>query len=105
MAALDEIEAEKLLDRGTVDLLGPTPIEVDHGFGGADVRVACAPLEAAFLSLALFDGEHFSEPGLVDDLVAAADQPKQAKGFEAGFQLGRGQISGHSYRLSLLRRR
>jgi hypothetical protein len=71
----------------------------------APMCVARAPLEAALLSLALFDGEHFSESGPVNDLGAAADQPEQTKGFEAGLQLGRCQISGHICRLSSMRRR
>ena len=44
VAAFDEVEAEKLLDRSSIDLLWPRPIEVDHGFGGADMRVARASL-------------------------------------------------------------
>jgi hypothetical protein len=43
------------------------------------VSVACAPLEAAFLALPLFDGEDFAQPRLVDDFVAAGDKSEQAE--------------------------
>ena len=95
MARFDEIRAKKLLDCLTVDLLRPGPVEVDHGFCSADVRVAHAPLEPAFLALALLDGEYFVKPGLVDDLVAAGDQPEQSQSFEARLQFGRRKFSGH----------
>ncbi len=73
VAAFHEIEAKEVFNSFAVDLLWPGPIEVDHGLGGPHVCVARSSLEAAFLSLALFDGEHLSEPRLVDDLVAAGD--------------------------------
>jgi len=95
VAAFDEIEAKNLLDCLAIDVLGPSPVEVDHGFGGADVGVAGSALEAALLPLALLDGEHFSELGLVDDLIAAADQAEQSEGFEASSQFCGGQVSGH----------
>jgi hypothetical protein len=80
-----EVTHPELLDRGAIDLLRPAPIKIDPGFGRADMPVSRAPLEAALLPLALLDGEYFSEPGLVDDLVAAADQPEQVE--RSGLQL------------------
>jgi hypothetical protein len=65
----DETQAEKLLDRLAVDLLWPGPIEVDHRLSGADVGVAHASLEAAFMALALIDGEHLVYPRLADALA------------------------------------
>jgi hypothetical protein len=100
LAAFDERQAEQLLDRLAVDLLGPGPIEVDHGFCGADVGVTRASLESTFLTLALFDVEDFTEPRLVDDLVAAGDEAEQAERFEARPQLHRCQFNGHGCYLS-----
>ena len=57
MAGLQKSEAEELVDRLSVDLLWPRPIEVDHGLDGADAGVPQTPLEPALLPLALLDGE------------------------------------------------
>jgi hypothetical protein len=100
VSRLDARKCEQLFDRLTVDLPRPSPVEVGHGFRGADVGIASAPLEAAFLALALFDGEDIAQPGLVDDFFATGDEAKQAERLEAGLQLGWGQLSGHGHRLS-----
>jgi hypothetical protein len=97
---LDAREGEQLFDGLSVDPFRPGPVEVGHGFRGADAGVAGAALEAAFLALALFDGEDFAQPGLIDDFVAAGDEAEQAESLEACLQLGGSQLSGHGHRLS-----
>jgi hypothetical protein len=100
VSGLDAREGEQLFDRQAVDLPRPGPVKVGHGFRGADVGVASAPLESALLTLALFDGEDIAQPGFVDDLVAACDEAEQAESLEACLQLGGRQLSGHGGRLS-----
>jgi hypothetical protein len=95
VSGLDESEVEQLLDGLAIDLSGPLPVEVGHGFHCADVRVARTSLEAALLALALLDGEDLAEPGLVDDLIAARDEAEQAESLEAIFQLHGREINGH----------
>ncbi len=49
----EEVEGEEFLDGAAVDLLRPLPVEVGHGFEGAEAGVLEAPLEAAPLAFAL----------------------------------------------------
>ena len=61
---VDEGEREQLLDEGTVDALGPGPVEVGDGLEGADARVGQAPFEGAAFSFAVFDVDDALDPGL-----------------------------------------
>jgi hypothetical protein len=63
-AVLDEGEAEEFLDGLSVYIARPGPIESIYRLEGSDPGVPQSTVEAATLSLCLFDIEQLPNPGL-----------------------------------------
>src|SRR3989442_1682994 len=76
---VDEAEAEQLVDQFAVDLLGPVPVEVRHGFEGADRSVAEPALEASAFAFGFFDLDEARQPAFTQHVTSLGEKPIKAK--------------------------
>ena len=65
----DEGKRVQFLHQRAITLLGPGPVEVCQRFEGPQARVAHTPLQAATVSLGLFDLQDVGEPGFVHQFL------------------------------------
>ena len=76
LAVVDESEAEQLLDRLSVNVGWPGPIESIDGFEGTNPGVAQSTVQTPTLALGLFDIQKSPLFGLISPTVESLFDPK-----------------------------
>src|SRR5262249_61785384 len=83
---LEELERHERLDRPTIALPGPSPIEVAQGLEGSDMGLCQAPLERATGALLFFPVEESGNPRCLVDLLPMGEQAMKMQGLGADLQ-------------------